>query len=125
MSNCNCRKCVGQTEIRSFVVAATPVTVTLERIDADDVTGEPDRLGLMAFRGETRLGSTEIERGESLHPEMGREWLLSDNERDQISAVVIAEWIAWPVEQEPKGEPAPQLTPDLLAQFEALKVALS
>jgi hypothetical protein len=127
MSNCNCRRCVKATNTqREFTVIPTPVTVTVERIDADEEMDEPDRLYLIVFRGENRIGSTDVYRGEALHLDMAREWLLSGNEHDQISALCIQEWLSWPTETATADtQPAPQLTPELLAQFDALKGALS
>lgn len=105
-----------------YTVEPTPVTVRAVRLRAE--LDEPDRLDVIVTRGKLRLGSLDIYRGEVLCPEVAKDWGLSDNERDQISAICIQNWIHWPAEKPTVGEVAPQLNPELLEQFDALKKAL-
>lgn len=68
-------------------IPATPLTVYLERLE------QLDELGITVWRGNVRLGATEIERGDGLHDGV---FELSRDELSQINGLVIAEWLHWP-----------------------------
>lgn len=77
--------------IRSLTVSATPLTVSIRRISSDEL--EPDRVDLTVCRGELRVLSTEVYRGELLDADAE----ITCAERHVINAALIAEWTAWEV----------------------------
>ncbi len=81
------------------LIQSDPLTVTIRRISADE--HEPDRLDIDVRRGELRVLSTEVYRGELLHCDAD----ITVRERHQIGELLLNEWSAWSAPRAKREEP--------------------